>query len=160
LEKDKGSVETVLMSGVRQGKKELVQIALAAGNPKPETLTTALGIALDDKDKPEITEMLKKAGAVPPLQIAPAILETYVGKYKDDQGTEINIAFKDGKLSAIVTAQRTIVLSAVDNTTFKPRDFDGIVITMNVDNGKTVGFTFKRGPESTIFKRVEEPKQP
>jgi hypothetical protein len=160
MEKDKGSIERVLMTGVREGQKELVEIALAAGVSKAETLTSALAVALDDKDKTEIVEMLKKAGAVPPPQVDPAILESYTGKYKDDQGTEVVIAHKDGKLSAIVTGRRTLVLRAVDQTTFKPTDIDGIVITMNVENGKTVGFTFKRGPESTIFKRVEEAKQP
>jgi ankyrin repeat protein len=160
LEKDKGSIDSVLMSGVREGQKELVQMALAAGSPKPETLTSALAAAMDDKDKTEITEMLKKAGAVPPPQIDAAILESYAGKYKDERGTEVSMTSKDGKLSATVIGQRPFVLSAVDQVTFKPQDFDGIVITMNVEGGKTLGFTMKQGPNNTIFKRVEEPKQP
>ena len=155
LEKDKASIDSVLMNGVREGQKELVQIALAAGSPKPETLTTALAAAMDDKDKSEITEMLKKAGAVPPPQIDPAILESYTGKYKDERGTEVTIASKDGKLSATVIGQQTIALSAVDKVTFKPKAFDGLVITMNVDGGKTVSFTLKQGTNNTIFKRVE-----
>jgi ankyrin repeat protein len=160
LEKDKASIDSVLMSGAREGQKELVQIALAAGAPKPETLTSALAAAMDDKEKSEITEMLKKAGAVPPPQIDAAILESYTGKYKDERGTEVSMTSKDGRLSAIVIGQGTIVLSAVDKVTFKPRDFDGIVITMNVAGGKAVGFKMKRGPNDTTFMRVEEPKQP
>lgn len=160
LEKDKASIDSVLMSGVREGQKELVEIALAAGSPKPETLSTALAAAMDDKDKTEITEMLKQAGAVPPPQIDAAILESYTGKYKDERGTEVAVTFKDGKLSATVIGQQTIVLSAIDKVTFKPAAFDGIVISMNVEGGKAVSFTLKQGPNNTIFKRVEEPKQP
>lgn len=160
LEKDKASIDSVLMNGVREGQKELVQIALAAGSPKPETLTTALAAAMDDKDKAEITEMLKKAGAVPPPKIDASILETYTGKYKDERGTEVVITFKDGKLSATVIGQQTIPLSAVDKVTFKPTAFDGMVLTMNVEGGKAVSFTLKQGNNNTVFERAEETKQP
>jgi ankyrin repeat protein len=160
LEKDKASIDSVLLTGVREGQKGLVQIALTAGSPKAETLSAALAAAMDDKDKTEITEMLKQAGALPPPQIDAAVLESYAGKYKDERGTEVAIVSKDGKLSATVIGQPTIILSAVDKVTFKPRDFDGIIVTMNVEGGKTVSFTMKQGPNNTLFKRVEEPKQP
>jgi ankyrin repeat protein len=155
VQKDKGSIDSVLMQGVREGKEELVQIALDAGSPKPETLTAALAAVMDDKDKTEIAEMLKKAGAVPPPQIDAATLQSYTGKYKDDRGTEVTIAFKDGKLSATVVGQGTIPLMAIDKITFKPTAFDGIVITVNVEGGKAVGFALKQGPNNSVFKRVE-----
>ena len=160
LEKDKASIDSVLMNGVREGQKDLVQIALAAGSPKPETLTAALAAALDDKDKTEITEMLKKAGAVPPPQIDAAILESYTGKYRDESATEVALFFKDGKFSATVVGRQTFALSAVDKITFKPAAFDGIVLVMNVEGGKAVSFTLKQGQNSTIYKRIEETKQP
>jgi hypothetical protein len=39
LEKDSNSVSDVLMTGVREGKDALVEMALAKGGLKPETLT-------------------------------------------------------------------------------------------------------------------------
>jgi hypothetical protein len=155
VQKDKTSIDSVLMQGVREGQKELVQIALSAGSPKPETLTAALAAVMDDKDKTEIAEMLRKAGAIPPPQIDAATLQSYAGKYKDDKGTEVAITFKDGKLSAMVIGQGTIVLTAIDKITFKPTAFDGIVITVNVEGGKAVGFAMKQGPNHSVFKRVE-----
>jgi hypothetical protein len=160
LVKDTASVDEVLLSGVRGGTVALVEIALAQGGAKPETLTAALAVAMNDKEKAGIVEMLKKAGAVPPPEIDAATLQTYVGNYKDERGTEVAFTLKEGKLSATVTGQQTIALSAIDKITFKPSAFDGIVITMNIEGGKAVSFTFKQGPNNTIFKRVEETKQP
>jgi ankyrin repeat protein len=155
LVKDPAGVDEVLLSGVREGPVALVEIALAQGGAKPETLTTALTVALSDKDKTAIVEMLKKAGAVPPPEIDAATLQTYVGKYRDERGTEVTISFKDGKLSATVIGQPIILLSAIDKVTFKPAAFDGIVLTMNVEGAKTVAFTMKQGANNTVFKRVE-----
>jgi ankyrin repeat protein len=160
LVKDSAGVDEVLLVGVRAGTVALVEIALAQGGAKPETLTTALSVAMNDKDKTAIVEMLKKAGALPPPEIDAATLQRYVGKYKDERGTEVILTFKDGKLSATVIGQQTIPLSAVDKVTFKPTAFDGIVLTMSVEGDKTVGFTMTQGANNTVFKRVEETKQP
>ncbi len=61
LEKDPGSAGEVLMTGVREGKPALVKIALASGNLKAETLTPALLLATDDKDKAEIVADAEEA---------------------------------------------------------------------------------------------------
>jgi len=82
------------------------QVALATGNVKAETLTPALVVATDDKDKAEIVELLKKAGAVPPPAVDAAMLQSYVGKYKDEAGLEVVITLADGRLSAVPTGQR------------------------------------------------------
>src|SRR6185295_9996612 len=98
LAKDPTSVDDVLLSGARGGTVSLVEIALAQGGAKPETLTAALMAALNDKEKANIAEMLKKAGATAPPEIDVAILNTYVGSYKSERGTVIDLSVKDGKL--------------------------------------------------------------
>lgn len=160
LEKDAGSVDTVLMTGVREGNLPLVNIAIAKGGLKPETLTAALAAATGEEKKPEIAEILKKAGALPPPEIDAETLQSYIGKYKNEQGTELAVTFKDGKLFAAFGTQPPIAMSAIDKVTFRPAAFDGIVVTMNVDEGKTTGFTLKQGPTTTLFKKLEETKQP
>jgi len=157
LQKDTGSVSNVLMTGVREGNPALVEMALANGSAKPETLSTALAAALadkEDKEKAAIAEMLKKAGAVPPPEIDTAILETYVGKYKNEQNVEITVTLKDGKLSAAPAGQQPLVLTPVDKVTFRPTAFDGLVITMNIEAEKVSGFTLKQGATTQVFKRV------
>lgn len=149
------SVNDVLMTGVREGNTALVEVALARGGAKPETLSAALAAALNDKEKVAIAEMLKKAGAMPPPEVDAATLQSYVGKYKNEQGLEIAVTFKDGKLFAAPAGQQPLALMAVDKITLRPTAFDGITVTMNVDGGKVTGFTLKQGPTTQIFKRVE-----
>lgn len=159
LQKDPAAVGDVLMTGVRDGKPALVKIALATRNVKAETLTPALVVATDDKDKAEIAELLKKAGAVPPPAVDAAVLQSYVGKYKDEAALEVVITLTDGRLSALPTGQRPFTLMAIDNNSFRPVAFEGIVITFKAD-GKSMGMELKRGTDTTQLKRVVETKQP
>jgi len=42
---------------------------------------------------------------------------------------------------------------ALDKTTFKPVAFDGIVISFAAEGDKVTGFTMKRGPDTTMYKK-------
>jgi len=165
------SVFEVLMTGVREGNTESVQaalgVALDKGGLKPETLTAVLAVASSgdktsgDNKNAEIREMLKKAGAVPPPEVDAEILQSYVGKYKSEQGFEINVTLKDGKLFAALGGQQPLSLMAVDKTTFRPTAFDNYgTVTFNVEAGKTMGCALKHGPTTVQLKRVEETKRP
>jgi hypothetical protein len=161
LEKDPGGVDDVLMTGAREGEVALVRVAIEKGGLKPETLTAALSTAATGEEKkPEIVEMLKKAGAVPPPEIDVATLQSYVGKYKGDPGPEFSINLKEGKLFVGPVGQPPIALMPIDKITFKPTAFDGLVFIFTVEGGKTTGLAFKQGPNTTQLKRVEETKQP
>lgn len=159
LEKDPTSVEDVLMEGVSDGNVALVEIALARGGAKPETLTAALAASMSDKDKAAIAESLKKAGAKPPLEVDLATLQSYAGRYRPDQGPEIIFTVKDGTLFATPANQGPRAMMAIDKTTFRPVNFGGMVITFTVEGDKTSGFTLKQGANTTVYKRVEETKQ-
>ena len=160
LQKDPSGAADVLMTGVRSGKPTLVGVALTSSGLKPENLTAALVIATDDKDKTEIAEMLKKAGALPPPVIDAAKLQSYVGKYKDETGIEVAITLADGRLSALPTGQRPFALLPIDETNFKPLAFDGIVIHFKPDANNLMDMELKRGERTTLLKRVVETKQP
>lgn len=160
LTKDTSEAGDVLMTGVREGKPPLVTAALATGKVNAGTLTGALVLATDDKDKTEIAEMLKKAGAALPPAIDAAVAQSYVGKYKDEAGTEISITLTDGKLSAVPTGQRPFVLMAVDQTTFRPVAFEGVVLSFKVEGGSATSVELKRGTNTSVLKRVAETKQP
>ena len=155
LAKDRGDVDDVLMTGTRENQIDLVRIALEAGGAKPESLTSALVVASGTEGNAEIAELLRKAGAKPPLEVDAATLQSYVGKYKSDQGTEVAVTQKDKKLFATPTGQGPIEFIAVDTVTFKPAAFDGIVVTFKVADGKVTGFDLKQGPNTTLLKRVE-----
>jgi len=158
LEKDSGSVGDVLMTGVREGKDAYVEMALAKGGLKPETLTSALATALNDKEKTAIAERLRKAGAQPPPEIDAATLQSYVGRYKSEQGFEFAITVRDGKLFAAPTGQGPLAMMAIDKTTFRPVAFDGLTMSFTMTGDKVSAFTLKQGPTNTVYKKVEEPK--
>ena len=159
LEKSTNEIEDVLMAGTREGNEELVKIALDRGGVKPESLTVALAMSSADEKKANITEMLKKAGAQPPLQVDAAILQSYVGKYKGDTGPEVTFTVKDGKLFVGGFTRDPQPLLASDNTTFRPINFGGITLTFNTEAGKVVSMTFKQGETATVMKRIGDVTQ-
>ena len=161
------SVFEMLMTGVQESNTESVQAALRVAQEKggltPETLTAALVVASSGDDtsgdnrNAKIREMLKKAGAVPPPEVDAETLQSYVGRYKGQQGLEFNVTFKDGKLFAAPGSQQRLSLLAVDQTTFRPIAFDNYgSVTFNVEAGKTMGCALKHGEHTMQLKRVEE----
>jgi hypothetical protein len=160
LEKEPARVGDVLMTGAREGNTELVRLALDKGGLKPETLTSALANSMNDKEKTEIAEMLNKAGAKPPFEVDAATLQTYTGRYKPEQGPEIVFSLQDGKLLAAPTGQRSFAMLALDKTTFKPIAFDAIIVIFATEGDKVTGFTFKQDQTTTLYKKIEDTKQP
>ena len=158
FEKDPSGVDEVLMFAVTNGNEALVKAALDKGGAKPQTLTAALVSLGSDAKNASIVEMLKKAGAVPPPEVDAATLQSYAGKYKADPGPgpEFSVEVKDGNL--FVNAGQTIRMIALDKTTFRPLEFEGITITFNVEGGNVTGLAFKQGPGTVQMKRVVEAK--
>jgi hypothetical protein len=145
------------MFGVRNNNEALVKAALDKGGAKPPVLTAALVAAGSDAKNAGIVALFKKAGAVPPPEIDAATLQSYAGKYKGDPGPEFTVNVKDGQLFVVATGQ-TIAMMALDKTSFRPLEFEGITITFNVEGGNVTGLAFKQGPSTTQLKRVVEAK--
>jgi hypothetical protein len=152
LEKGSEGADEVLSGGVRSGNLALVRAALEAGKPKPESLTAALAAALA-ADRAEIADLLRKAGAKPPFEVDTATLESYAGSYKNEQGFEVKLVLKDGRLTAVVPNQPVINLMPLDKTSFRPAEFEGLTISMVVEGDKVAGFNLKQGPTTTLFRK-------
>ena len=155
LEKNGDAAEDVLMAGVRGPNEELVKMALEKGGVKPESLTIAWVISSSDAKTANIAELLKKAGATPPIEVDAATLQSYAGKYKGDPGPEFTIVAKEGVLFASGLGRSDLRLMPLDKTTFRPIAFGGVTLTFNVDGGKVTGIAFKQGPNTTQMKRLE-----
>lgn len=155
VEKDRESVDQVLLTGARSNEIALVRIGLEVGGAKPETLTSALAAATGaEKVNNEVLDLLKKAGAVPPPDVDAPTLDTYVGKYKNEQGTEVTVTRNEKKFIAQVAGQPPIVLMSTDKVTFKPVAFDGIVVTFKSQGDKVTSFELQQGPTKSMFTRV------
>jgi len=112
-------------------------------------------MASADPKKATNVELLKKAGAQPPLEVDAATLQSYVGKYKGDTGPEVTFLVKDGKFLVAGFTREPVALMALDNTTFRPLPFAGITLKFNVEAGKVASMTFKQGQTTNVMKRVE-----
>ena len=157
LAKGAEGVDDVLMAGARRGNAELVGVALAKGGVKPETLTAALVAASGDEKKAAVADLLRKAGAAPPLAVDAATLQSYAGSYKSEQGTVVAVSVKDGKLFYAPAGRPPVdLIATTDKTSFRPTAFDGVSFTFNVEGGKVPSFTLKQGANTTVFKRVEQ----
>lgn len=156
LAKGGGDVDDVLMNGARAGNAELVKIALDQGGATAPTMTAALALSSASKEStsPAIVEMLKKAGAQPPMEVDAATLQKYVGKFRGEPGPELTISIKDGKLFASIGRDGQ-TLMPLDNTTFRPLAFGGITLVFNVEGDKATSMTFKQGQNTTQLKRIE-----
>ena len=154
LEKGATGVERVLMTGVGEGKIELVRVALDKGGLKPETLNNALRRASTGSNK-EIAELLKKAGAVAAeVAVEPEILKSYGGVYKNEQVGEVTIEIKEGKLVGRVAGQSTFTTSVVNKSTFSINEVEA-TITFTTEADKVTGFTLNQGGATFVFKRVQ-----
>ena len=155
LQKDAERVDDVLMTGIRESNEELVKIALERGGIKPETLTVGLVASSGNEKNAGIAELLKKAGAQPPIEVDAATLQSYAGKYKGETGPEATITVKDGKLFVAGFTREPQPLMPLDKTTFRPVAFGGLTFTFNVDAGKVTSMTFKQGQTTNQMKRLE-----
>jgi hypothetical protein len=145
----------VLLSGIRSGNAEMTSAALEAGKIPAETLTAALVAAGSDAKNAPVAELLRKAGAQPPPAVDAGVLQSYAGKYRGDPGPEINVELKDGKLVGTGVGGPPLTLFALDQTTFRPAEFDGLTLVFKVEAGKVTGVEFKRGPNTRLLKRVD-----
>ncbi|HJT26482.1 MAG TPA: ankyrin repeat domain-containing protein [Pyrinomonadaceae bacterium] len=154
LAKGAEGAEDVLMSGVQEKKEEVVKMALDTGKIKPDNLTAALALSMS-ANTTAISDLLKNAGAKPPMEVDAATLQSYLGKYKGETGPEATISVKDGKLFVAGFGRDVIPLMALDKTTFRPIAFAGITFAFNVEGEKVVSMTFKQGTTSNVMKRLD-----
>lgn len=158
LEKQPSSVDSVLMNGLGDDKPEVVKVALEKGGLKKETLTSALFIASSDKNKAEIAELLKKAGAVPPPEVKAEVLQSYAGKYKNEAGLEVTVTATNGGLTAVATGQRPLQLLPIDDSSFRAVFIDNISMKFKVDGGKVSALSLTQGQTTTQFARLADTK--
>lgn len=159
LEKGATGADGALESAVDQNYVEVVRAILEKGKVKPDTLSSAWAEATKEK-KGEIAKLLKKAGAVPPpkadFQVDPETLKSYTGTYRNKEEVEILITLKDGKLRGGFSAGDSYTLGAFDKVTFRLVEFEGLILTFNLEDGKVTGLTLKQGDDLDAFQKVEE----
>jgi outer membrane protein assembly factor BamB len=163
LESGATGADEVLRGAASQGRVEVVRAVLEKGKVKEETLNRALSAA--PKDKPEIAELLTKAGAKPAAPAAEAPPEAreklgpFEGTYRGDDGQELGVAVADGKLSLTFDGRAILSLSQDGENTFKGSGDDGLVVKFQRDGDKAAAFTLTRGTTNVTYKRAQPPAE-
>jgi hypothetical protein len=162
LSKGAPDADNALMTGISNGNVETVKAALEYKSQiKSEMLSQALAEANSEKHT-EIAELLKSAGAVPPVkpnfQIDPEVLKTYSGTYSGD-GFEVKFDIVDGKLTGGPIGQKPEAYDAVDSTTFQHPVMTMLKLSFNVEAGKVSSLSMKRGANKpAVLKKVATTK--
>ena len=104
-------------------------------------------------------QYLQKVGIFADLQ--PADLRDLAGRMQTREYPtgSVSVGQEDrGDSMFVVTQGQTIPMMALDKTSFRPLEFEGISITFNVEGGNVTGVAFKQGTSTTQMKRVVEAK--
>ena len=154
IEKGAQGKERVLTYAVQAGHIDLVKVVLDKGDLKPGPLSSALELATS-ANKPEIVELLKKAGAVPKqnVPVDQDTLSSYAGVYRHEAG-DFTFTVKDGRLMASFRG-RSYRMGAIDKTTFAMVELDGFTIKFNLEGDKVVSITLTQPGFTGEFKRVD-----
>ncbi|HYP26073.1 MAG TPA: ankyrin repeat domain-containing protein [Blastocatellia bacterium] len=158
---------------VEKGAKDLDQALIFAANnrhvdivkiilEKKKVSAQALSAALSNAEKnnfPDVADLLKAAGAVPPPKADFAVdaetLKRYAGRYRSDAAGELSFELKDGKLVGTSGGQQ-FPMEFLDKATSRPAGAPNVTVKFNEEGGKVVSFTLKQGGGEFVFKRVEE----
>jgi outer membrane protein assembly factor BamB len=161
LEKGAKGGGFALISGVRSNNAELVKAALKAPDVDRRSLQSALALAERDK-RAELAAPIKAAldalpaDATPTVQLDPAVLQRYVGRYRNESaGVTAAISVRDGQLVAEVPGQRPITFSATGETTFRAREMD-LTIAFNGRGGMIESVTATEQGRVTSYVRLTE----
>jgi hypothetical protein len=146
-----------LEAAAERGSTEMVTMLLGTGKLMPADLTKGL-TAAEQAKKPDVAELLTKAGAKPApkptAQVSAEILKRYEGKYQGDPIGEVTITLKENKLFLGVQG-RSLEMAAFDDATFSLIVQPGAKWTFTVEGGKATKLTFQQGAQTFPLKRVE-----
>src|ERR1700752_265446 len=146
-----------LMNAIREGQIELAESALKRGGISAGQLTTAWVLASTGDTKNEaIQRLLGEFGVIAPPAIAKSALKSHVGHYKNEKGMLVEERLVDDTLFAVPRNQDPICLIGLNETTFRPTDFDAASVRFEVADGKTIAFELTHGNQMTRLDRVSE----
>jgi ankyrin repeat protein len=152
IAKGNGNADEQLKAVADAGQADLVQAVLDKGKPGQSALDSAYEAALA-KNKKDVAELLKKAGAhepAPPVVLDAKVLESYVGTFKTEAiPLDIKVFVKEGKLYLQATGQPEFAPKPKSPTVFVMAAYN---LEVEFDSANT--FTLKQGGQNFKFKKA------
>jgi outer membrane protein assembly factor BamB len=144
--------DQVLLSAVRSGDAELARVVLEKAKPSEEMLTAAL-VHVPEK-KPEVKEMLTKAGAKPASPEDAEKFQPVVGKYTAESGTVWEIALVEAQPVVKIGGRVQYVLRPTEPLAFKTVGSTG-TLTFKKTGEEVTTLDYKDGSFTATLKRGE-----
>ena len=124
----------------------LVEIALAKGGLKPETLTGALAAALSDKDKTCNCRDAQESGrAAATRDRCRNVADLRQGDINPSRELRLRLRSRMENCSRLLANQGPLAMMAIDKTTFRPVAFDGLTISFTVTGEQGHGLKSETG---------------
>jgi outer membrane protein assembly factor BamB len=153
--------DQVLMTGVRKNNEDLVKTALESAEINADHVAQALERAKQVEGSEAIVTLLESAEVKPvereEVEVDPAMLESYVGFYKNDEfNMTIEVTLRDGALTAQATNQPPLALRALSESRFEAREFPQVKLSFTGRGGTIERIVLEQGSMTATFPRVAE----
>jgi outer membrane protein assembly factor BamB len=165
LERGSKGAGGVLAQGVQRDDAALVTAALASKELTRGEATAALAAA-KKRNKPEIIALVEKGLAAMPVDTTPvvsvdrAVLQTYVGSYRNEGGATLVVSLSGDQLIATPPGAPPSTLLATSQNVFRVADVEGMTITFQGRGGTVENVLQQLGARSQIWARVSAPATP
>jgi outer membrane protein assembly factor BamB len=161
LEKGATGADQILSQGVGAGDKVMVEAALKGTDLSPGALSQALTTAKALEDGAAIVALLEaveiEIPEVEQIAVEPSVLETYVGKFKNDEiGLGLDVRLEDGNLILQATGQGPLTLRALSQTRFEAIEFTQVQIEFAGRGGLIEQAIIHQAGQVLPFPRVVE----
>jgi outer membrane protein assembly factor BamB len=161
LEAGATGADQLLAFAATLGKPAVVRALLDKGKIKQEVLDQAL--ATTPAKNAEIRELLTRAGARASSKTAfvvdAALLKSYAGTYRSDEGVEIDVALEKDKLVIKYSGRTLYTLQAIDKVTFSAAA-GAVTFIFQSDQGKITACLLKTKTAAARYLRVEKRPTP
>ena len=152
---------TALAIGVQRSNVALVQAALASADLAPDNVRSAVAAAKRTGNA-EILALVEKkaaelpaAAAPPAVAVDPAVLQTYVGTYRNEgSGFSVTIALNGSQLTATPQGQPGRALVATSPTSFRVEEDAAITLTFGGRAGTIENVVLTQRGQNTTLARV------
>jgi hypothetical protein len=158
LEKGSGGAAFAMSAGIQAGNDALVKLALAAPDLTPEQVISGVTAAKESKNAAMLALLEAKLATMPKastVTIAPAVLQSYAGRYRSDtNGVTVTIALEGTQLKSIVANQPPWTLIPVSETEFKIAEAEGVRATFAGRGGLIERVIVTANNNSVAYERV------
>lgn len=158
LEKGSEGGAFAVVAGVQAGNEAFVKLALTAKDLTTEQVVAGIGVAKGTKNAAMVSLLEAKLATMPKaaeVAVAPAVLQTYVGRYRNEgSGVNVTIALDGTQLKGTVQNQSPVTLVAVSETEFKVAEAPGVRVAFAGRGGMIERIIVTENNTSTGYERV------